>query len=155
MDPPPAPDDAEKSKAGRRERLAKAERDMSLMLGRVAALMMGSPEHRYLFVADLEWRLVPPLALRQCRLVQRGGLPVAFLSWALLDEARERRRLAGNRRLAPADWRSGDRLWLIDLIAPGGDGEALAREVMAKLFPGRVFRTLKRGTGQASQGNSL
>jgi cytolysin-activating lysine-acyltransferase len=140
-----------------RAKLANAERAMSLMLGRVAALMIGSPEHRHLFLADLEWRVVPPLALRQCRLVQKEGLPVAYLSWALVDEAREKRLQGGYRRLAPADWRSGDRLWLVDLIAPGGNGEALAREVMGKLFPGREVKTLavrRDGGGVGARGLS-
>ena len=89
------------------------------LVGQVGWLMMSSPAHRHLFLGDLEWLVLPPILLRQMRLWRRDGRPVAYASWAEVSEEVEKRILAGVVRLAPPDWNSGDRLWLIDVVAPG------------------------------------
>src|SRR2546428_5091239 len=100
--------------------------DQASLLGQVAWLMMQSPVHRHLFLADLEYRVAPPLMLQQFRLYRRDNVPVAFVSWALLTEEVEKRVQSGAWRLQRADWRSGDRLWGGDLVAPpGGVGGGL------------------------------
>src|SRR5207245_3065285 len=65
--------------------------DQASLLGQVAWLMMQSPVHRHLFLADLEYRVAPPLMLQQFRLYRRDNVPVAFVSWALLTEEVEKR----------------------------------------------------------------
>jgi hemolysin-activating ACP:hemolysin acyltransferase len=50
-------------------------------------------------------------------------VPRAFVSWAYLSEEAETRFLRGD-RLTTQDWMSGDRLWLMDLVAPYGQGSA-------------------------------
>jgi len=53
--------------------------------------MMRSAPHRHLFVGDLEWLLLPPIALKQFRLWRRDNMPVAFASWAMLSDEVEAR----------------------------------------------------------------
>ncbi|MBT3333222.1 MAG: toxin-activating lysine-acyltransferase [Rhodospirillaceae bacterium] len=53
--------------------------------------MMRSAPHRHLFVGDLEWLLMPPIACKQFRLWRRENMPVAFASWALLSDEVEAR----------------------------------------------------------------
>lgn len=77
-----------------------------------------SPAHKHLFITDVEWLALPPVMLRQFRLWYRGRTPFAYASWATLSDEIEQRVMAGVRRLAPGDWRSGESLWLIDLVAP-------------------------------------
>lgn len=106
-------------------------------------LMMASPKHRHLFVADLQWRLIPPLMLRQFRLFQKDGKPTALATWAMVsDEVAAR--LGGtdgggtsgeggtprsDLRLKPAEWRSGTMPILVDVVAPFGNAEAVAKFV--------------------------
>ena len=38
------------------------------LLAAAIALMLRAPGHRHLFLGELDWLLLPPLALKQCRL---------------------------------------------------------------------------------------
>ena len=59
--------------------------DLSAILGQAAWVMVQSRAHRHLFVGDMEWLLVPPIAHKQFRLWRRNNMPVAYASWALLS----------------------------------------------------------------------
>src|SRR2546428_5155381 len=113
--------------------------DQASLLGQVAWLMMQSPVHRHLFLADLEYRVAPPLMLQQFRLYRRDNVPVAFVSWALLTEEVEKRVQSGAWRLQRADWRAGDRLRVVGLVAPHGGVEGGLEEPRGKRFLGSVF----------------
>ena len=117
--------------------------DQASLLGQVAWLMMQSPVHRHLFLADLEYRVAPPLMLQQFRLYRRDNVPVAFVSWALLTEEVEKRVQSGAWRLQPADWRSGDRLWVVDLVAPHGGLDAVLKDLRENVFPACVFKIVR------------
>ena len=67
--------------------------DLSAILGQAAWVMMQSRAHRHLFVGDMEWLLVPPIAHRQFRLWRRNNMPVAYASWAMLSDEVEARLL--------------------------------------------------------------
>ncbi|HVA12670.1 MAG TPA: toxin-activating lysine-acyltransferase [Stellaceae bacterium] len=45
-----------------------------------------------------------------------------------------------NPRLAPAEWKSGDRLWLIDLFAPFGHAELALKELRETAVKGKSFK---------------
>jgi cytolysin-activating lysine-acyltransferase len=115
----------------------------SEVLGDVVWLMTHSPTHKHLFLADLEWLVLPSVMNKQFRLFKSGNRPFAFVSWALLDEEAEKRLLAGQPRLRPGDWRAGDRLWLIDLVAPFGGADGVLKEVKQKLFADRKVMALR------------
>lgn len=105
----------------------------------IGLLLLQSPAHRYFFLADLEWLIYPPVQLRQFKLYMNEERPVAYVSWALLSEDAEQRFLA-SRRLAPGDWRTGDRAWMIDLVAPFGGADAVFTDMRTKILPGRSFK---------------
>jgi len=109
-------------------------------LGPVLFLYMQYAHRRHHFIGDLEWMLMPPLVNGQCRLYTRGQAPVGFVSWAFLDRPAEQRLLASGGRLRPGDWNSGDRVWLIDLLAPFGGMESIVRDLKTTIFPGRTLR---------------
>ena len=115
-------------------------------LGEIVSLLVQSPAHRHLFLADLEWLVVPPVMLRQFALFRQGPRPIAYASWAL-ERRRERRLMAGQPRLAPAEWRSGDRVWLMDMVAPFGGGEKLFDELRNRVLAGREVKAIRSGPG--------
>ena len=51
--------------------------------------------------------------------------------------------LAHWRKLAPADWKSGDRLWLIDLVVPFGGTEEVLKELREQVFKDKKAKTLR------------
>lgn len=99
-------------------------------------------EHNRKLSDDLEWLVLPPLLAGQFRVWCRGATPVAYAAWALLDRHAEARLLSGERRLGPADWRGGDRPWLIYLVAPYGGLARFARDLRQDVFAGRDVNVL-------------
>lgn len=120
-----------------------ANREGIGFLGEVIWLMMYSAGHKHFFVTDLEWLAVPPVALRQFRLWRRNNLPVAYASWAYLNEAAEARLMQGVRKLSPNDWKSGDRLWLVDLVVPFGGTDEVLKELREQVFKDKKAKTLR------------
>lgn len=105
------------------------------LLGPVAWLLMQQPATRHLFLADLEWRVMPALVLDQAKLYLREQTPLAFVAWAKLSEAAANRYRQPPYHLAPSDWKSGNQIWIIDLVAPFGNAQAILRDVRENLFP--------------------
>lgn len=120
--------------------------DMTRLLGQIVTLLGQSPGHRHVFVSDLEWMVLPALLSRQARIWRRqtesGAVPVIYASWALVDEAVEARLRQGQMRLKPNEWRSGDRPWIIDLVAPFGGTDAALGELADQVFPGKTLRAV-------------
>ncbi|MBF0268902.1 MAG: toxin-activating lysine-acyltransferase [Alphaproteobacteria bacterium] len=115
------------------------------VLGDVVWLMTQSPNHKHLFIADLEWLVLPPVMLRQFRLVRGKDKPQAFVTWAMLNEEAEQRLMAGHTRLRPSDWNAGDRAWIVDLVAPFGGQEAVLKEIKQRLFADKPLKLLQPG----------
>lgn len=114
------------------------------VLGYITWLSSHSPAHRQLFVQDLEWRVFPPVILGQYKLQtdsKVGGLPTAYASWAYLSEEAERTYRTTS-RLRPDDWRSGERLWLVDFITPFGGAAALLEELYYQIHRNREIRLM-------------
>lgn len=113
-------------------------------VGYVTWLCSQSPSHRRLFLQDLDWRVFPPILLGQYRLhtdSKVGGLPTAYASWAFLSEEAE----TGYRethKLRASDWRSGDRLWLVDFITPFGGSARLLSDLYYEIHPEREVKLL-------------
>jgi cytolysin-activating lysine-acyltransferase len=124
--------------------------ELGSILGVVTALMMDSPMHQHLFIADMKWLVVPPIQLQQFRIYRREGKPFAYVSWGMLSEEVGNRMKNGLNRLRPDEWNSGDQAWLIDLIAPfGGQGNVL-KDLKQNHFSKqklRVFRPTRDGSG--------
>ncbi|MDZ7748852.1 MAG: toxin-activating lysine-acyltransferase [Halofilum sp. (in: g-proteobacteria)] len=112
-------------------------------LGEIAWLLSQSPSHRHsLFIGDLEWLVIPPLTLGQYRLFYSEGKPVGAAFWAFLSETVEQR-LAGGGRLGANEWRSGDRVWLVELVAPFGGQDRMLEDLRKTALDGRVFRYVR------------
>lgn len=99
------------------------------LLGEILGLLTRSPTHRHLFLADLEWAVMPPLMLGQCRLFRSRNRAVGVALWAFVSEEVDTRLSSGMSRLAPSDWKSGAIPWLVDLVAPFGGAEKMLEEI--------------------------
>ena len=63
--------------------------------------------------------LQPPVNLGFFNIMQVDNVPRAAIVWAFLNADTERR-LVEHGFLDPADWLSGDRMWIIQVLAPYG-----------------------------------
>jgi cytolysin-activating lysine-acyltransferase len=116
---------------------AKKELAKLPLLGPAFWLFARDQRLRFTFIADLDWRLLPPLVLDQCRLYSKADMPWAFATWAFVSEAVNQRLRSSSPLIAPHEWRSGDLPWLIDVVAPFGDVEAVASEAAAQFAAGK------------------
>lgn len=117
------------------EQLASAKQELEKLplLGPALWLFARDPMRRFTFIADLDWRLLPPLVLDQCKLYSREGIPWAFVTWARVSDAIDQRLRSAAPVVAPHEWRSGDKLWLIDVVAPFGDAAGIARQALHEM----------------------
>ena len=49
----------------------------------------------------------------------------------------------GTTKLRPQDWKSGERLWVVEVIARFGGAEGMVKELKAYVHPGRVVSYCK------------
>ena len=103
--------------------------DKMALIGRAITLMLDS--HIYLpdTLYIIKKNLVSPVFKNQALIGIRDGKVVGYLSWAFLSEEAEARYIADSNCLDIPDWNSGDRIWLIDVVAPLGDAGAMLAEV--------------------------
>lgn len=121
---------------------AKAVINKLPLLGPIAWLMMQQAAHRHAFIADLEWRILPPLVLDQAKLYMKDNMPLAFASWARLSDDVAGRYRMPPYRLAPGEWKSGNDIWIVDIIAPFGGGADVLKDLRESVFPTSRLRQL-------------
>jgi len=118
---------------------AGAPRTVAEALGQVVWLLSQSAVHRELRIKDLEWSFMPAILCEQFRIFRFGPLPglddpakfapagfdkksleqlpLGVAIWAKLSAEAEAK-LEKGEHLKPEEWRSGDRVWLVELISP-------------------------------------
>lgn len=113
------------------------------VLGASVWLWMHSARHKGAPLETLPTSLLPVIKARQYVLAFKDNKPAFFMSWAWFDEEAERRYLTQHHLLLKdADWCSGNRMWVIDWVAPFGDTRSMAKLVLNELFPDCGFRAL-------------
>jgi cytolysin-activating lysine-acyltransferase len=129
-----------------------APRTVAEALGQITWLFSQSALHRHLKIADLEWSVMPAILHEQFRVFTFGPLlgledmrpedlapgftreglenmPLGVALWGWLSVGAEAKVEAGE-RLDHGEWKSGDRLWLLELITPFGTPENKLGELM-------------------------
>ncbi len=98
---------------------------MAARLGEIVGLLMRAPTHQNMSFKDLEWLALPPLMNNQLSIAYTRdpdsgiNVPVGVVLWAEISEEVEQKHfddLNKPFRFEPSDWRSGDRLWIVDAI---------------------------------------
>jgi cytolysin-activating lysine-acyltransferase len=119
-------------------------RTVSHMFGEMVWVMTQSPLHKHFALADLEWMVMPSLLLEQYRVFRDNERPVGVAFWAFVSEEVEDKVKQGRGRLRPDEWRSGDRGWLVELVAPFATAEnqmvpRMLTDLHAIAFKGKPF----------------
>ncbi|KMW56067.1 hypothetical protein AIOL_001019 [Candidatus Rhodobacter oscarellae] len=71
----------------------------------------------------MRWIVQVPVDLGQYRIFYAEDIPRAAFTWAMVEDAAEAKILSGT-ALLPAEWRSGRQMWIMDILAPFGQGTA-------------------------------
>jgi cytolysin-activating lysine-acyltransferase len=132
---------------------------ISHILGEMTWLLTQSPLHKALAIGDLEWLIMPALLHEQFYLFRDGDQPVGLALWAETGAEGaaklDRGMIEPENRLALGEWKGGEQLWLVDLIAPFATGDNRQRELMmADLIAGPLrgrafnFHVTDPATGQ-------
>lgn len=90
------------------------------ILGPALWLYARDPIKKFMFLGDIDWSVLPPIVLDQCRLYTKGGLPYAFVTWAWVNDTVSARLRGEQPRLAPHEWKCGEQVWIMDAVAPFG-----------------------------------
>jgi cytolysin-activating lysine-acyltransferase len=143
-----------------------APRTVAEALGQITWLFSQSALHRQLPISTLEWAVMPAILHEQFRIFtfgplqeldavsaadfppgfDRGGIeqmPLGVALWGNLSAAAEAKVERGE-HLDAADWNSGDRLWLLELITPFATpdnrlGELMFADLLGGPFAGKQF----------------
>ena len=116
---------------------AAAALQLSAAFAQVVTVLMRSPQHKHLALADLEWLVFPPLTTGQFAIAnvqaKEGGasMPAALVLWASVSADVDKKlseNVSGPMRLRPDEWKSGDILWLVRRTRGAGAPEAALRE---------------------------
>lgn len=127
----PAKEAAKKAPAKTVKAADDATPTMSHLIGEIYWLLSQSPRHRHLAISDSEWFFLPALAARQARVFHAEDKPVGLALWASVSEDVEKEKfLKKGARLRPDEWKSGDRVWLVELVCPFATAENKLYETM-------------------------
>jgi cytolysin-activating lysine-acyltransferase len=83
------------------------------VLGEIVWIMSQSLTHKTMFIADLEWMVMMPIAFQQFRLFYDEEKPIGVALWAFANDDVEARLFAGGARMRPQDWK-----WLVSACKP-------------------------------------
>ncbi|MEM6693479.1 MAG: toxin-activating lysine-acyltransferase [Pseudomonadota bacterium] len=97
--------------------------DQLKALGDLCFVMMRAPDLAQQSLQALRAMIEPAVDTGHFAILRRDDVPRAAITFAYLDEDAEERLLAGA-FLSTQDWISGSRLWLMDVVAPYGQGTA-------------------------------
>lgn len=113
------------------------------VLGSTVWLWMNSDNHNELPLHTLSVALLPAIKTKQFILASESGNPVFFMSWANLSIEAEAHYLNTHQLLmSPKDWQSGDRMWVIDWVAPFGHTKKMKGFLLQQFMASLCMRSL-------------
>lgn len=121
------------------------------ILGPAMWLYARDPMKKFMFLGDIDWAVLPPIILDQCRLYTKAGLPYAFITWAYVNEVVAQRLSSSQPKIAPHEWKCGDDIWLIDVVAPFGHLEETLKELRETVFAGKTVHGLLPVAGKPGE----
>ncbi len=121
--------------------------EFARQLGTAAHLMLQCRSYAGFPMACLTAWIQPAILLRQIKFFfDYKGRALGYMTWAFLAPDVEERWLSDPRVLLHfSEWNEGDRLWIMDFVAPSGFGRTIARHAAESMFPRHTeARSLRR-----------
>jgi cytolysin-activating lysine-acyltransferase len=123
-----------------------AARQVDVIFGQIVAILMRSPQHKFLRLADLEWLVLPAVLGGQYSVAQAQlsdtTVPVGLALWTSVSPAVDLRLsdLSAPGRLQPDEWRSGDIPWLLEVVADAQTRQLILTHLGDTVFKGREIK---------------
>lgn len=122
-------------------------------IGEVVSVLMKSPQHQSLTLAQTRSLIAPAISAGQFMVAtahhqQRGAAPVALVLWAKVSAEVDRRlseRPDQPMALKPEEWTSGDIPWLIMSVGDQRMTQHLVEAVQQKSLKGRALKARVTG----------
>ena len=132
---------------------------VSAAVGELTWLYTQSVKHQAMSIRELGWLVLTPVLHRQFHFFREGARPIGAAIWAMVDDQVEAAILSGKFSLdglGERAWHSGNRLWLIELLAPfstreNRHAEVMLADLMTGVFQGRSFDMMAAVPGQAEK----
>jgi len=86
-----------------------------------------SKAHKTKDFTSIDRDLLPPILLKQFRVIRDQKLPIAFLTWASVS-ADVQTKVKRSEALNLEDWKSGNIVVVVDCIAPFGHKDRIIQE---------------------------
>ena len=103
--------------------------DKMSVIARIITLMLESEVYLVDTLYHIKKNLIGAVMNDQAMLLARDGKIIAYASWAFLSPEAEAKYVKDTNSLDVVDWTSGDRIWLVDVIAPYGDSVLLLNHI--------------------------
>jgi hemolysin-activating ACP:hemolysin acyltransferase len=135
------------------QQAALASKMMMAAYGEIVSILARAPQYKTSTLSDLDWLVVPAVMSGQFSLAEAqmkgSGLvaPIGLVMWARVSADVDRRlteNIASPVRLQPAEWKSGDILWLIDALGEPRIIEAMLKRLVQTEWKGRDARMRAR-----------
>ncbi len=143
--PPSKDKSTDKAQPSPEERRADADA-RAATFGRVLALLMASPRHSNMTLAEANAYVAPAIALGQISLLgakssTNGPFSVAAAAWWAYVSPEVDQRLSESRephlKLDPKEWQSGDQPWVIETIGDSRVINELVKRLAGQNFKGK------------------
>ena len=86
-----------------------------------------------------------PVLLQQFRLFHADDRPLGVVLWGSVSDEVEAVLAKGTSKLRPQDWKSGDHLWVVEVIAPFGGSEEMVKDLKSHVFAERESKFVAYG----------
>ncbi len=113
----------------------------------IISLLMRSQKHQAMTLKQIEQRVVPAYRANQYSIAKTKTpnrklpvIPAGVALWAKVSDEIDQKLSAGEYELAPADWTSGENIWIIDIVAQPELGGAIIQELQKNAFAGKAFK---------------
>lgn len=135
------------------KKMAEASKRLSASFGEVVALLMRTKGYAAMPLSDLEWLVVPALVTGQFSLAEAqsktNGViqPMAVVLWARVSNELHSRLLANPEqaaRMKPAEWVSGENIWVVEAIGERRIVEALLTKMSDSVWSGKTVKVRVR-----------
>lgn len=117
--------------------------------GEVVGVLMHAPGFKHYSLADLEWLVLPAIALKQFSVASASNAQtkspraVGVALWAKVSDDVDQRlstALDVPIRLRPDEWRSGETIWLVAMVGPQQIMTPFMKHLGATEFGGRAVK---------------
>lgn len=104
-------------------------------LGIIVCLMKQSEYHSQWPLWNIDSEILPSLYCGQIKIYFQESNPIGFVSWAWLDEQSLHQKIKDDEALSIEQWRTGNRLFFNDFVAPWGHAIQIFNDLKNNVFP--------------------